>query len=122
MVFSLATVNHDDHLKNFAFLMNDSGKWSLSPAYDVSYAENDSWTSQHQMSVNGKFLGITRADCLAVARDFDIRDRDAGEIIDQVVDAVSGWDERAKEVELDDDFRRAMTERLARECKLLAGT
>jgi serine/threonine-protein kinase HipA len=119
MVFNLATVNYDDHLKNFAFVMDDSRTWRLSPAYDVSYAENNAWTSQHQMSVNGKFLGITRADCLAVAGDFDIRDRDAREIIDEVVCAVSGWDERAREVDLPDQFRGTMTARLNRECDLL---
>jgi serine/threonine-protein kinase HipA len=120
MVFSLATVNYDDHLKNFAFLMDDRGTWRLSPAYDVAYAENDGWTSQHQMSVNGKFLGITRADCLVVARDFDIRDTEAREIIDQVIDAVNGWDERAKEVNFPDDFRAAMRTRLKTECDLLS--
>ena len=121
MVFSLATVNYDDHLKNFAFLMDHRGTWTLSPAYDISFAENDAWTSQHQMSVNGKFRGITRADCLAVARDFDIRDKDAHEVIDQVIGAANGWDEQAREVGLEDDFRKAMTERLGRECELLAG-
>jgi serine/threonine-protein kinase HipA len=122
MVFSLATVNYDDHLKNFAFLMDDEGAWRLSPAYDVSYAENSGWTSQHQMSVNGKFLGVTRADCLAVASDFDIRDRDAREIIDQVVDSVNEWDEQAREVGLAGEFRAAMTARLEKECGLLRGT
>lgn len=120
MVFSLATVNYDDHLKNFAFLMNAQGAWSLSPAYDVAYAENDGWTRRHQMSVRGKFLGITRSDCLSVAREFDIRDREAREIVDEVLDAVADWDDRAREVELDDAFRAPMTARLARECELLA--
>ncbi len=121
MVFSLATVNYDDHLKNFAFLMDPQGQWKLSPAYDVAYAENDGWTRQHQMSVRGKFLGITRADCLAVAREFDIRDRDAREIVDEVLDAVGDWDARARDVDLEDPFREAMSARLARERKLLAG-
>ncbi|MDB4324727.1 type II toxin-antitoxin system HipA family toxin [bacterium] len=120
MVFSLATVNYDDHLKNFAFLMDAQGRWTLSPAYDVAYAENDGWTRQHQMSVRGKFLGITRADCVAVAKEFDIREREAYEIMDQVLDAVGDWEVKAREVELDDAFRRKMTERLARERMLLA--
>lgn len=121
MVFSLATVNYDDHLKNFAFVMDDRGAWRLAPAYDVAYAENSAWTSQHQMSVHGKFVDITRADCLAVAGEFDIRDSDAREIIDEVLSAVSGWDQRAKEVDLPGDFRTSMTARLSRECGLLSG-
>lgn len=115
MVFSLATVNYDDHLKNFAFLMDERGEWRLSPAYDVAFAENDAWTSQHQMSVAGKFRGITRSDCLRVAAAFDIRDVRANEIVDEVIDAVSAWDEVAKEAEIDPTFRTKMSARLERE-------
>ncbi len=119
MVFSLATVNYDDHLKNFAFLLDDSGDWSLSPAYDVSFAENDGWTSQHQMSVAGKFRDITREDCLRVALAFDIRDGKANEIVDEVLDAVSFWDSEARGAELDSTFRVKMSERLQKEHTLL---
>lgn len=121
MVFSLATVNYDDHLKNFAFLMDPSGTWRLAPAYDVSFAENDGWTSQHQMSVAGKFAGITRDDCLLLANTFDIRSSLANEILDQVLDSVGTWDSKAAEVGLSAEFRTAMTARLAKECGLLAG-
>ena len=72
MVFSVATVNFDDHVKNFGFLMNPAGCWRLVPAYDVTYAENEVWTRQHQMSVRGKFRGITRGDLLEVGEMFDV--------------------------------------------------
>jgi len=121
MVFSLATVNCDDHLKNFAFLMDEGGAWRLSPAYDVSFAENDAWTAQHQMSVAGKFRGITRQDCVRVAGAFDIRESQAGEIIDAVFEAVSLWDDEAAAAGLDSDFRSAMALRLATERALLEG-
>ena len=119
MLFSLATVNYDDHLKNFAFLMDRAGAWRLSPAYDVAFAENDGWTSQHQMSVNGKFQGVTKQDCLTVAEAFDIRRAHANEVIDRVLDAVAQWDRRAREVGLSDDFRTAMANRLEQERRLL---
>ncbi len=122
MVFSLATVNYDDHLKNFAFLMEPSGAWHLAPAYDVSFAENDGWTAQHQMSVAGRFKEVTRADCLRVADAFDIRTPRARALIDQVLDAVASWPDRAREVELDEPFRLRMATRLERERRLLAGT
>jgi serine/threonine-protein kinase HipA len=119
MVFSVATVNYDDHLKNFAFLMDDTGDWRLSPAYDVSFAENESWTSQHQMSVAGQFRGITRQDCIRVSNAFDMRDAQANEIIDEVLDAVSTWDDEAREVDLGSEFRVSMCARLEQECSLL---
>lgn len=120
MVFALATVNYDDHLKNFAFLMSPEGEWRLSPAYDISFAENDAWTRQHQMSVAGKFAGIDRQDCLKVAQAFDIRSARAHAIVDEVLEAVSTWDARARAVGLGADFRRAMAARLERERALLA--
>ena len=119
MVFSLATVNYDDHLKNFAFLMDEEGQWQLAPAYDVAFAENDGWTRQHQMSVAGKFQNITRADCLRVATAFDIRAARAREIIDAVIEVVTEWDARAKEAGVDPEFRAELSARLRKESALL---
>ncbi len=119
MVFSVATVNYDDHLKNFAFLMHPDGDWRLSPAYDVAFAENAGWTRQHQLSVAGKFAGITRSDCLDVAAAFDIRPARAEEVIDEVLDSVRDWNTVAKGVGLAKSFRIRLGERLAREWALL---
>ena len=102
MVFNVVARNQDDHTKNISFLMNRQGTWSLSPAYDVSWAYNPNgvWTSTHQMSVNGKWDDITRADLLAVAKNVNIRQ--ASQIIDQVVDGVSKWFEFAKDHQIPD--------------------
>jgi serine/threonine-protein kinase HipA len=37
MVFNVFCENRDDHAKNFSFICRD-GKWSLSPAYDITYS------------------------------------------------------------------------------------
>ena len=66
-VFNVVSVNQDDHVKNFSFLMDQSGTWGLSPAYDLTFARGVLWTSQHQMTVNGTADGITRADLEALA-------------------------------------------------------
>ncbi len=95
MVFAVATVNFDDHVKNFGFLMNPAGRWRLAPAYDVTYAENDAWTRQHQMSVNGKFREITRRDLLEVGEMFDVPGG-GREIVAEVVEVVAGWREQAR--------------------------
>ena len=62
MLFNVIARNQDDHCKNIAFLMQPDGKWSLSPAFDVTYSHNPAgkWTSQHQMTINGKrdFLSL----------------------------------------------------------------
>ncbi|MCX6179386.1 MAG: type II toxin-antitoxin system HipA family toxin [Chlorobiales bacterium] len=68
MVFNVVASNCDDHTKNFSFLMDKSGKWSLAPAYDMTHAcnPNGTRTYQHLMSVNGKFRKINIADFEAV--------------------------------------------------------
>ncbi len=67
--FNVVGRNCDDHVKNIAFLMNRRGEWSLSPAFDVTYAWNPvgEWTSRHQMSINGKREGVEREDLLMLA-------------------------------------------------------
>jgi serine/threonine-protein kinase HipA len=35
MVFNIIIGNRDDHAKNFAFQMDQQGKWALAPAYDI---------------------------------------------------------------------------------------
>lgn len=114
MAFAVATVNLDDHLKNFAFLMDGEGRWSLSPAYDVAFAENQGWTRQHQMSVNGRFREIRREDILEVGHAFDLR-RGGAELLDEVLDSVSTWNSEATEAGLDSATVAWFQERLERE-------
>lgn len=97
LVFNVVVRNQDDHTKNISFLMDENGRWRLSPAYDMGYAYNPAggWTATHQMSVNGKYDGITRADLLAFARAEGIKD--AAEVIDRVCDAASRWPSLARD-------------------------
>ena len=37
-VFNVLAHNRDDHAKNFSFLMDDTGEWKLSPAYDLTFS------------------------------------------------------------------------------------
>ena len=103
MVFNVATVNFDDHVKNFGFLMNSQGRWRLAPAYDVTYAESEAWTRQHQVSINGKFRGITRSHLLQVGKNYDLPD-DGRTTIDEVIDSLSRWREYATAVGVPDSM------------------
>ena len=40
MVFNCLAVNQDDHVKNISFIMDKSGKWMRSPAYDITFSYN----------------------------------------------------------------------------------
>ena len=89
MVFNVLAVNQDDHVKNLSFHMDPDGVWSLTPAYDLTFAKGGGWTARHQMRIADKRSGITRRDLIAVGETFGIRDP-AG-IIDRIRDVVAGW-------------------------------
>jgi serine/threonine-protein kinase HipA len=93
MVFNVLARNQDDHVKNIAFLMDKQGAWTLSPAFDVTYAYNPSgeWTASHQMTVNAKRDGIARTDFEAVARAASMKRGRAAAIHEEVSAAVAGW-------------------------------
>ncbi|SGZ75933.1 HIPA PROTEIN [Bathymodiolus thermophilus thioautotrophic gill symbiont] len=115
MVFNVLANNCDDHTKNFAFLMNTDGIWSLAPAFDVTHAHNplpDKWTHQHQMLINGKaaISEIKRADLLTVAQAFRINS--PIKIIDKVKAALSNWDNLASKYGVSDKQRLAIGQEL----------
>lgn len=90
MVFNHVSRNLDDHVKNIDFIMDEDGVWSLSPAYDITYAYNPSnkWLSAHQMTINGKQDDIELDDILSIASDFGIKKKDAIGMIDEVQTAI----------------------------------
>ncbi len=104
MVFNVMAQNCDDHVKNISFLMDREGQWSLSPAYDLTYAYNPlgKWASMHQMSINGKRSLITREDLLKAAQSMRVSEALALSIIDDVKQALLKWPLFAKEAFLDE--------------------
>ncbi|RVU37707.1 type II toxin-antitoxin system HipA family toxin [Rheinheimera riviphila] len=103
MVFNHVATNHDDHSKNFAFML-EGNSWRLAPAYDVafSYKLGNPWVEQHWMSLNGKRSGHVRNDFYALASTHLPRVElgELDDIIDEVITAVSQWDVLAKEFEV----------------------
>ncbi len=105
MVFNVLARNCDDHTKNFAFLMDQSGKWKLSPAYDIchAYRPGSLWVSSQSLQVNGKREGITDSDFLEIARKMNIKKPD--EKIDHVRMVVKRWNEFAEGVKVEPKLR-----------------
>jgi serine/threonine-protein kinase HipA len=109
MVFNVMARNCDDHTKNFAFLMDKNGKWSLSPAFDVchAYRPNSPWVSQHALSIEGKRTDFDVKDFINLATKMNIKK--PLEIVEQVRNAVGDWQKYAKEVEVDESLVKAIT-------------
>lgn len=90
MVFNLLANNSDDHNKNFSFIMDEEGRWRLSPAYDLTYIFNAGGflpETQHCLMIRGKYTGITLDDVRALAAENGIRKAES--IIRQVVRTIS---------------------------------
>ncbi len=112
MVFNIVARNQDDHVKNIAFLMDKAGRWSLAPAFDVTYSYNPSgdWTATHQMSLNGKRDGFTIEDFRAGANSGLLKRGRAETIVDEVRAAVERWPEFAEQAQVDRAWRKPIRE------------
>jgi len=89
MVFNILANNTDDHNKNFSFLMDEQGKWSLSPAYDMTYIFSTGGflpETMHCLMMQGKLSGQTIEDAMTLAKDNGIRK--AEDIIHEVAEAI----------------------------------
>lgn len=100
VVFNLVGCNQDDHVKNSAFVMDRQGKWGLSPAYDLCHAEGSDFTRQHQLSIQGKCSGFTRADLKALADYAGLPQGREKRILAQVLDAFADWPRLAADLEI----------------------
>jgi serine/threonine-protein kinase HipA len=107
MVFNIVARNQDDHVKNIAFLMDRSGNWTLSPAFDMTYSYQPSgkWTSSHQMTLNGKRSGFTLEDFKACANSASMKRGRAETIVDEVRDVVARWRDYADESRVNPEQR-----------------
>ncbi len=100
MVFNCIAVNQDDHVKNISFIMDRTGKWSLSPAYDITFSYNlaNKWLRAHQMTVNGKTMKIGLVDLLEAGNKMGIKERRCKDIISEVSASVAGFSVIAEQV------------------------
>ncbi|MCB9663991.1 MAG: type II toxin-antitoxin system HipA family toxin [Alphaproteobacteria bacterium] len=84
-VFNVASVNHDDHLKNVAWLASPDGGWRVAPGFDLTYAPRpygERWTS-----VVGEGRDVGRHHLLELARRAGIKPDAAARVIREVTDA-----------------------------------
>ena len=108
MVFNIIGRNQDDHVKNIAFLMDKSGQWSLSPAFDMTYAYNPKgdWTARHQMAMNGKQSGFTLEDFKACGRMVSMKRGRAESIVAEVRDVFANWQSYAEQAGVAEEWVR----------------
>lgn len=102
MTFNIIARNHDDHAKNFAFMLRN-GRWSLAPAYDLaySYKPGSKWVNNHWMSLNGKRDNFNRTDFYSLEKLSPLfSKRKIDDIINETIEHVSQWHLLATEIEV----------------------
>jgi len=98
MVFNVYARNRDDHAKNHAFLMDGNGRWSLAPAYDLTFSSGPG--GEHSAAIAGEGRTPGMSHLLTVSKAASIPDQYAREVIEQVREAVDRWPQFAEEVRL----------------------
>lgn len=105
--FNVMARNQDDHTKNIAFLMDKQGRWSLAPAFDVTYSynPNGAWTHQHQMTLGGRRDGFARHDFYDAAKLFRLGSKQKIERqLEKIDAALARWPEFAAVAEVESQW------------------
>lgn len=77
--------NRDDHLKNFSFLMDANGRWTLAPFYDFTRADGpNGWQT---LSVAGEGANPGVEDLRRLAREVGLGDGESEPILECVVES-----------------------------------
>jgi serine/threonine-protein kinase HipA len=97
-VFNVLAHNRDDHAKNFSFLMDGTGTWTLSPAYDLTFSSGPA--GEHSTTIMREGKNPKLSHLLQLAQVGNLKSQRALHIIEEVKEAVSGWDEFAKEAQV----------------------
>lgn len=94
MVFNVLGHNRDDHVKNFAYIMDDSnGEWRLTPAYDLVFASGPG--GEHTMTLAGEGRNPGRKQMLQLATEAGLDAARAFAIIGEVQNAIAAWQDHA---------------------------
>ncbi len=96
VVFNVMAGNRDDHLRNHACLRTPGG-WRLAPAYDMNPNVEK---AAHSLALDARQSFPDLALVAATAPFYRLESRQAGRIIEELHEAVSGWRKRARAMEI----------------------
>jgi serine/threonine-protein kinase HipA len=92
-VFNVLAHNRDDHSKNFSFLMDSSGVWRVSPAYDLTFSSGPA--GEHSTLVMGEGREPHEEHLLQLAKTVSIKKPE--DVVDQVQQIVRDWRKYAEQ-------------------------
>ena len=95
MVFNGLAHNRDDHVKNFAFLIDfKTGDWSLSPAYDLTFSSGPG--NEHQMTIADEGKNPQAKHFFTVGKKEGLSQTVMKSVLEEVRSAVASWKKFAK--------------------------
>lgn len=93
-VFNVLAHNRDDHAKNFSFLMDASGEWKLSPAYDLTFSSGPN--GEQSTTVMGEGRNPGRADLVKLGLEAKLPRNTIDGIVEQTRATLSKWTQVAE--------------------------
>jgi serine/threonine-protein kinase HipA len=90
MVFNIFIGNVDDHMRNHALLRDASGRYRLSPAFDLLPHLDAAYLPQ-SIGVGADGAASTTANALSQCHRFLLKPPEAQKIIEEVRATVAGW-------------------------------
>jgi serine/threonine-protein kinase HipA len=115
MVFNVLAHNRDDHVKNFAFMMDVDGCWALAPAYDLTFAQGPG--GEHTMTVSGEGREPGRKHILGLAEKAGMSISKANNVLEEVSGVVAEWKRFAREA----GVKRGTSEKIDKAIKQCLG-
>jgi len=94
-VFNVLAHNRDDHAKNFSFLMDSEGQWTVSPAYDLTFSSGPGGEQSTMVMGEGRNPGVEHL--LKLGEAAKITKPRISQIIEQTKAALGLWPVLAKE-------------------------
>lgn len=91
IVFNILVSNTDDHLRNHGFLYEGTSGWRLAPAYDLNPVPIDMGPRVLSTNIDLDDGTASLDVALGVADYFGLKPGEAGAIVAEVGQAVSGW-------------------------------
>jgi serine/threonine-protein kinase HipA len=94
MIFNVLAHNRDDHARQYAYLMDEAGEWSLSPDYDLTYAAGPG--GEHYLDIEGEGAMPTRKHVDALGAKHGLSGKEVQAMVEEVAAAVGDWGKFAK--------------------------
>lgn len=110
-MFNLFAVNQDDHSKNWAFLQDDTGEWSLAPFFDITFSPAPHREHATAYAGYGKNPPLKVVQGLAIQAGFADW-RQARTVVEEVVETLSEFGKVARGLEVADSTVRLLEREL----------